>query len=257
MNPVAFEIGRFAIRWYGVFVALGFLAGFYLMQHRAGRTSIGRGAAADLVLLAMLGGVVGARVLYVLQHWAEFSATPWEIIRVDHGGLVFYGGFLGAVIVLVATCAWRSLSMPLVADLFAPVLPLGHAFGRVGCFLNGCCHGKPASGALAVRYTGGGDPVFPIQLVSSVMNLSICVVLLLAERRVKRRGQLFALYLMLYGAGRFLVEFGRGDVARGAWGLTSAQVLCLFVLPAGVLAWLAAARWGALPARPVARVEKA
>jgi len=258
MNPVLLQLGPITIRWYGVFAALGFLAGFRLVQYRARRTGFDRGRAADLSLSAMVGGLAGARILYVLQHWSEFRGDLIEVIRIDHGGLVFYGGFLGAVFFTVGICAWKAWSFRRVADLFAPALALGHAFGRIGCLLNGCCFGRPWPGPLALRYPpdssvlfvqvqkgwlpGGAQaclPVFPIQFVAALFNVGLCVVLLRAEKHLRAPGQLFGLYLMLYATGRFVMEFGRGDYLAGPGPFTPAQVLCLALLPAGV-AWFAA-----------------
>jgi len=262
MSPVAFELGPLTIRWYGIFVALGFLAGFALVQYRAPRHGFRREAAADLVFAAMLGGIVGARLFYVLQNWrVEFSGNLLEIVRIDHGGLVFYGGFFGAVAALALLCRRRSWAWQEVADLLAPALPLGHAFGRVGCFLNGCCFGRPWSGWGAVRYPALVDgqwanavlhvqvqkgllppgaaaslPVFPVQLVSAAMNLVICGVLLGMERQRHPRGALFAVYLGLYGLGRFAVEFGRGDQAHFC-GVSPAQLICLPLVAVAAL-WM-------------------
>jgi len=260
MDPVAFHIGRLTIRWYGVFVALGFLAGFMLVQFRARELDFEQEEAADLVLAAWIGGIVGAGVLYVVQNWTEYRKNLVEIIRIDHGGLVFYGGFLGALALLYVVSRVKSLSPGAIGDLLAPALALGHAFGRVGCFLNGCCFGHPWDGGCAVRYPPGGNvmyvqaqtgflqpgaldclPVFPIQLVSALVNLASCALLLWVGSRVKTRGQLFPLYLILYAVTRFAVEFGRGDYLRKLGPFTPAQAICLVLLPAGII-WLAAAR---------------
>ena len=277
MNPVASQIGSLAIRWYGVMVALGFLSGFHLLQHRARKGGFGAGPAADLTLLAMLSGIAGGRLLYVLMNLDEFTSPARstlgnliETVRIDHGGLVFYGGLLAAFAALFITCRRKSWSCHTVGDLFAPALPLGQAFGRIGCFLNGCCFGRPWPHAFGVRYPAavsdpsgrlvvssvmevqrGKDllppgataclPVFPVQLVFAGMDLTICVALLLIERRRRSRGQLFPLYLLFYTAGRFVLEFARGDYVKTVGPLTPAQVICLALLPLGAV-WLVAVR---------------
>ena len=247
MDPIAFHVGQLPIRWYGVFVALGFLAAFYLVQYNARKKGFSKDAAADLVFIAMLGGILGARLFYVVQNWGDYRGNLLEIVRVDHGGLVFYGGFFGALVAVGLACFRKSYSVAEVGDVFAPALPLGHALGRVGCFLNGCCHGKPWSGIAAVHYPQISQPVFPIQLVSSAMNLFICVVLLGLSSRLRRRGQLFPIYMLLYATGRFVVEFARGDYAAGQYvgPFTPAQIICLLLLPVGTV-WLVAVRRSAL-----------
>jgi phosphatidylglycerol:prolipoprotein diacylglycerol transferase len=277
MDPVAFQLGPLSIRWYGILTAAGFLAGYLIASRRAPQRGVSREAIADLVFWIMVGGILGARLFYVVQNWSDFSGRLIEIIRIDHGGLVFYGGFCGACIAVAAVCRIKHLPMAAVADICAPALPVGHALGRVGCFLNGCCFGWPWRGACAVEYphdTGvmyvqkalgllppqaiAATPVFPIQLVAAAMNLVIFATLLVIERRLRFRGQLFAAYLVLYGTGRFLVEFGRGDYLRCYAGLTPAQLLCFLLVAVGIVAFFLLRRksMAAAPRMPGAAAEK-
>lgn len=271
MDPIAFHLGPLEIRWYGVFVALAFLAALTLLVRRATKSGFGKESAADLALVAMIGGIVGARVLYVLQNLDHFRRQPLiEVIRVDHGGLVFYGGFIGACAAVAVFAKIRKRSPGEIADLAAPVLPLGHAIGRIGCFLNGCCFGRPWHGPCAVHYPpvietargvvqsdvfhvqsqkgvlegGACTPVFPVQLTATVANLAICGVLLLVEKRMKRRGQLFGVYMVLYAVTRFVVEFFRGDYLHSVARVTPAQVICLGLAPVGIATFVLAGRWG-------------
>ena len=261
LHPEAFHLGPLTIRWYGIMVALGFLAGYLLVTSRAAKRSVPTDVAADLVFWCMLGGIGGARLLYVLQNWnAEFSGRWLEALRIDHGGLVFYGGLIGASVVLALVCARKAVSLAVAADLIAPALALGHAIGRLGCFLNGCCFGRPWDHAGAVQYApppatgvlyvqqGQGKlaelatvplPVFPIQLVSTAVNIAIFLVLLLVlERRVRRPGQLFTLYVMLYAVSRFVVEFGRGDYLDLVGLITPAQLICMILFPLGAAGYI-------------------
>lgn len=255
-DPVAFQIGRLTIRWYGVMVALGFLAAFQLVQHRGKRRGFGAGPAGDLTFVLMLGGLIGARALYVVQNWSsEFSGRWFEALRIDHGGLVFYGGFIGAAVAGGVMCRLRKWHFAEAADLVAPALALGHALGRIGCLINGCCFGRPWEGVYAVRYpvsSGvldvhvhrglvGADavaalPVFPVQLIAAVANIALCLFLLYIEPRMRRRGQLFACYLVLYSATRFTIEYLRGDYLQMVGPFTPAQTICLALFPIG-LAW--------------------
>lgn len=287
MDPVAFHLGPLTIRWYGVFFALGFLAGYQLLLYRARKSTLGPDRAANLTFVGMVAGVIGARLLYVVQNWAtEFRDNPAEIIRIDHGGLVFYGGFILGTLVMVGLSRARRFPLGEFADLVAPALALAHAFGRVGCFLNGCCFGRVWHGPLAVTYPPGSEvmraqyrqgifpldivervreyladpassapvscfPVFPVQLLEAAVNLAILALLLLVEKRLARRGQLFAVYLVLYAASRFGDEFLRGDYLERTGGLTPAQILCLVLLPAAVALFVLFGRYG--EARATAR----
>ena len=269
-DPVAFELGPLSIRWYGICVALGFLAAYQLAQRRGRALGLGPQVAPDVTLAAMLGGIGGARLLYVLQNWqAEFSGDLLEAFAVWHGGLVFYGGFLGALIMITVWSRHKRWPLLAIGDMAAPALPLGHALGRIGCLLNGCCFGRPWDGPGGLTYPGpiadgllngplyiqrqlgvvptaalGCRSVFPIQLVDALGNLAICGALLYLGRRPAWRNRLFPLYLSLYAPMRFAVEFGRGDYLRLSHGLTPAQWLCLLLFPVAVV-WLA---WNRKPA---------
>lgn len=261
MDPVAFHLGALTIRWYGVFFALGFLAGYQLVVWRGRRSPVGAERAGDLAVFAIIGGVLGARALYVAQNAAYFMPRPLEMLAIHKGGLVFYGGFIGAALALVGICRWRKIRVGDVGDVFAPALPLAHAFGRIGCLLNGCCFGIPWEGPGAVDYSGNAEvcysqyrlgwsesatdpalPVFPVQLLDAVLNIVIMAVLLLFERRRPRRGALFPLYLILYTLMRFGVEFLRGDYAGGVGIFTPGQFVCLLLFPVAVVWFVRAQR---------------
>ncbi len=257
MNPVIFSLGPLTVRWYGLFMALALIAGFLLISRRTSRFGLRPEQVGDLLFMAIVAGLLGARLFYVVQHWPEYLDNPGQIIRIDRGGLVFFGGFVGATLAGFAFCRVRRWRFAEILDLCIPALPLGHALGRVGCFLNGCCFGRPSASRLAVTYPAAAYPevlqaqiaqgllpagasqplpVFPVQLLAALLNLAICLFLLKVERRLKRRGQLFALYLIAYSLTRFSVEFARGDHLHQFIGLTPAQTTAIVVLPIG-LAW--------------------
>ena len=261
MDPIAFTVKIFdfelAVRWYGIFVATAFVAGLLFVRWRARKKQGDVAAFEQLVFWGLVGGIIGARILYVIQYWESFAGNTWEIIRIDHGGLVFYGGLIGAFLVALCVCYVKGIKRRFAADVFAPALALGHGIGRIGCFFNGCCFGKPYNGPLSIQYPEGSHaaylqeqlghipqhtieclPVFPIQLVASGANFVIFAILLLIEPRVKYKGQLFTLYVMLYAVVRFVVEFGRGDYLVHYGGLTSAQILCLLLLPIAAVAFV-------------------
>ena len=242
ISPEIVNFGPFHLRWYGLCVALGMLAGYLLMAVRSKRYQLDASKCADIVFAGMLFGLAGARLEYVRREWAtQFEGNFVQIFKIWEGGLSFQGGLILAAVAIVVMCLWRKWSVLKTADLITPALLLGHAFGRVGCFLNGCCFGKVYDGFCAVSYPFLRNSVFPIQLVESLFCLLLCGFFLLLERKNKMASCFFPLYMVLYSIGRFFIEYGRGDYADAEAMFTPAQSLFLFVtLPLGALLLVAA-----------------
>ncbi|MBU6410318.1 MAG: prolipoprotein diacylglyceryl transferase, partial [Verrucomicrobia bacterium] len=144
MHPIAFHLGPLTIRWYGVMIALAFLFGLWTAMLRARREGIPAEKIGDVVLWIMAGAILGARIVYVTTYWREeFAGQPFiEIFMIQRGGLVYYGGFIGAIVAGFLYLRWKRLPLWRTADVLAPSITLGNVFGRAGCLLNGCCYGR-------------------------------------------------------------------------------------------------------------------
>ncbi len=242
IDPVAFVIFGRPIYWYGIMVALGFLAALVHWNGLSRRMGMPAGIGSDLAFLVMICGILGARAMYVASNWAHFSGHPAEIIRIDQGGLIFYGGFLAATAGVIVMARVRRIPVWTLGDFTVSALPLGHAFGRVGCLLNGCCYGAPCDLPWAVHTAGAMR--HPVQGYEALFNLGLYIALraLLAKR--VRPGFVTAAYFFAYGLWRFAIEFLRGDPRMEAWGgLNAAQTLSLVIAAAGAL--IALWRWRA------------
>lgn len=217
MQPIIFQIGDFAIRGYGLMAALGFMAGIWIASREAERLGENKERTMDMAFYMVLAAIIGSRVLHVLVEWKYFSQHPGEIIKIWEGGLVFYGGLIGAVIV-GSWYIWKH-SMPFwkTADIFAVGIPLGHAFGRMGCFLAGCCYGYATDLPWAVEFSNPDslaplhEHLHPTQLYSSLNNLTIFSILFLMRKGKKFDGQLALTYVFLYSITRGIIELFRGD----------------------------------------------
>jgi phosphatidylglycerol:prolipoprotein diacylglycerol transferase len=187
----------------------------------------------------MVGGIVGARVVYVIANLDQFRGAPMEIIRVDQGGLVYYGGFIGAALAFLLFSHWRREGVLELADFAITALPLGHALGRVGCFLNGCCQGRLVETPCLLA---GSLQRYPVQLYEAAYNLLVYGVLsalyLYRHRRGRRPGMVLAAYLLMYPAGRFLLEFLRGDDRMRVCWFSVAQWLSLALMAVGAGLWV-------------------
>jgi phosphatidylglycerol---prolipoprotein diacylglyceryl transferase len=229
-------------------VALGFLAGLWTASRRSPRDGISPEKILDLGPWLILGSILGARALYVVTFWQEeFAGRPlWEVVAVWRGGLVYYGGLIGAIAACLVYIRMRGLPTWKVADSVAPSIALGHVFGRIGCLMNGCCFGRPCSLPWAIvfppeakeRGAPAGVPVHPTEIYESLLNLVLYIALARLFRRKKFDGQVFGVYLVSYALLRSFVEMFRGDYPQNqivAGHITPAHWVSLIILIAGII----------------------
>jgi phosphatidylglycerol:prolipoprotein diacylglycerol transferase len=251
MHPILIDLGRIQIRSYGFMLALSFLLGIYLAGRRAKRYGVEPQKILDLSVIIILAAVVGSRLLYVAFHLEQY-ANPLDVFALWQGGATFYGGF---ILAMAASYWWvqrNRLSFLTVADIIAPSIALGLAFTRVGCLLSGCCYGKPTgmpwglvfppdspagAAAIATARQMGLDQValHPAQAYSTIKGLTIFAVLMLMQSKLTRRGSVFGLFLVLYGIGRFTIDFFRfyETNARVLMGLSFNQVISIVLVAIG------------------------
>lgn len=246
MHPIAFNLGSLSVHWYGVLVALAFLAGLWLASRRGLRDGIPPERIADLGTWLIVGVIVGARALYVITYWREeFAGRPlWEIFALRRGGLVFYGGFIGAVIAGTLFVRRKKVSFWKLADVLAPSIALGFALGRIGCLLNGCCYGCACSLPWAIHFPvdhyTAGQPVHPTESYDSLWGFGLYAALAWLYRRKQFDGQVFAVFMAGYAVCRSIVEVFRGDYdsAHRLGFLTPAQLVSIGVFAAAMcLLW--------------------
>jgi len=219
MCPIFIQVGPVTLYSYGLMVAVGFLVALALVGRHAVKEGLDRTKIQGVGLAGLVGGLLGARAGYVALHWRFFQSNPMEIVRLDHGGLVFFGGLLVGVFSGLWTA--RRVELPLwkTLDLMVPPLILAHAIGRLGCFLNGCCYGKPSSVSWAVAFPMDGILRHPTQLYEAFFLSLLFLALLRLESRRPLAGTVFLSYGVLYGTWRFFVEFLRSDPGRQTFGL--------------------------------------
>jgi len=242
VDKIAIDLGFRDIHWYGVFVALGFIIGLWTAGRRGRKQGLEVQAVFDLGFWLILGGILGARTMFVVNYWDTFfaNASLWEIFAIHKGGLVFYGGLIGAVAVGFIWLRHQGLPQWKVADTMAPSIALGHAFGRLGCLMNGCCYGQACALPWAIHFPNdhetAGAGVHPTQLYESLANLGLYVALDCFYLRRRFDGQVFACYLMAYAILRSIVECFRGDYTSLPWNapLTPGHWISIVVFLTGV-----------------------
>jgi phosphatidylglycerol---prolipoprotein diacylglyceryl transferase len=217
MRPTLFTIGSLPIRSYEVLVAIGFLIALYIAIQRAKKKNIPFRFILDLGLYVLISGFVGARIFYILQHIRSYDSLSNAFSSIWEGGLTYYGGFVLAS--FVGFIYLRSIRLPIaeVMDIIAPSLALGEGIARIGCFLAGCCFGKPTNLPCGVTFpentlTGiitDSQKVHPTQLYSSVILFCIFIILIIFQKYAKFSGQLFLSYMIMYSIYRFSIDFLR------------------------------------------------
>ncbi|MDP3143706.1 MAG: prolipoprotein diacylglyceryl transferase [Candidatus Omnitrophota bacterium] len=234
MHPIICKIGPFTIYSYGLMLAVAFLACVFLMRREAKLNNLNADKISDMIFWVLVAGIIGGRIFYILLNLEYFLDNPIEIIMLQHGGLVWYGGLFFALIAATAYLKINHLPVLKILDLCAPYIALGQAIGRLGCFLNGCCYGKPVS--WGVYSSLRGERLHPTQLYSFVNLLIIFLVLRFLQKKIKVGGALISLYFFLASLERFVVEFFRWDSPRILLNLTIFQIISLFIMTIAIYA---------------------
>ncbi len=251
-------------------MALGFLLGWLAAVRLCKRTGQNADALSSLLTWLMLAAVVGARTAYVLEHWStEFARQPFSVLRVDQGGLMFYGGLIAAALVLVVYTRVYRQHLFQVTDLVLAVVPLGHALGRIGCFMHGCCYGKiteswsgvcfprespawweqvSAIPPLLERTALKSLPVIPTQLIEAAANaLLFALLATLYPSRHRSRGFITGCYLIGYALLRYAIEYLRGDPRLAVGPFSISQTISIGLLGLGLFCLVYAKRQQTAP----------
>ncbi|MFO7461976.1 MAG: prolipoprotein diacylglyceryl transferase [Desulfatiglandales bacterium] len=217
MFPDLFTVGPVTVHTYGLFVALGFGAAIAITVKIGKEQGISPQQIMDMAFVMILWAIVGSRLLYVFMNFPYFRDHPLDAFKIWKGGLVFSGGLIAVAPAMVWYLRRHHLSFWATGDLWAPALALGQALGRIGCFMAGCCFGKPSDLPWAVAFTHSNTlappniPLHPTQLYSFLAGVGVFVVLMLLRRRRKFEGQVFVWYLILHSTARLFVERFRAD----------------------------------------------
>lgn len=215
MYPTILRLGPLAVRSYGVALATAVLLTLWFVERDAKKRGVEGYKIFDLAVIILLVSIAGARIMYVLQHWSNYQADPLRLFMVWEGGLILLGGLIPGV--LIGLLYLRLKGIWFLRDTISLYLPIGMGITRIGCFLNGCCFGKPTELPIGVKFSISsaagaefpGIPIHPTQLYSSVAAFLIFVVLRLIRKRQPPEGVLFWSFLALYSPFRFGVDWLR------------------------------------------------
>lgn len=237
MIPVLFSFGALHLYTYGLSIAVGVLLALFLMNRQAAQEGFPKPEQVfDIAFSILAWGFLGARLFYVIQNFSYYAVAPIKIFAVWEGGLIFYGGALAAIFGFWLTTRKRGVPFWKALDFIVPYGALAHAFGRIGCFLNGCCYGKICDLPWAVRFPELSRAVHPAQLYEAFYDLALFAFLLARRKRSRFEGETGLLYFLFYGLGRYLIEF----VREPSWvwmGITSNQWLSAGIIFAAFVAF--------------------
>ena len=256
MHPELIKIGSLTIYTYGFMMALAFMTGYFILQWEIKRRNDDPNFASDLIFYGALSGIVGSKIFYLIENFSDVIADPIGTIF-SGSGLVFHGGLIGGTLAVTFLIVKKKRSLGLYADIIGPVMLLGQGIGRIGCFFAGCCHGKVCNLPFAVSFPAGSNasyyqshegllnsgmlqslPVHPTQLYETFFNFIMFFLLIKIIRpRLKKSGSTFALFLIIAGIERFVLEFLRIN-PKGLWNLSNYQFSAMFLVLLGTVLWI-------------------
>lgn len=241
MYPELFKIGDFAISSFGVMVALAFLAGYWVSSLEFERRGLSEKLLGNIFIAGMVGGIAGAKILYLIENvpLEELMRNPVPYV-LSRGGLTFYGGFFGAVLLIWIISYMNKVSLWTIGDAVAPALALAYAIGRIGCLLVGDDYGVPSDLPWAMAFPNGLPPtteeVHPTQIYETILMGGIVFVYLWAIRKKDApTGWLFSIFLILAGVERFLIEFIRNTTPSPIPNISIAQLMAVAIVIVGIV----------------------
>lgn len=242
-------IGPFTVYGYGLMIAIGILVAYFTAEFRARRKGMPYEHVITLVLYCALGGLLSAKLLFWITQWKEILENPGFLLETLGDGFVVYGGIIGGILTGYFYCKKNKLSFFPFFDLIMPSVALAQGFGRIGCFLAGCCYGKETTGNWAIifqksEFAPNGIPLIPTQLYSSFLDFLNAGILVWLSGKTKKDGKIAALYMVFYSIGRFGIEFLRGDLERGNVGIFStSQMISIGIFLVGIFLLLFSKKW--------------
>ena len=239
MKNELLKIGPIVIHGYGLMIAIGIMAAYLTVEYRAKLKGLKHELIFNLTVWCAIGGILGAKLLYLITQLKEIISDPSVLLQVSEG-FVVYGGIIGGIFAGYLFTKKHKLNFLEYFDIVMPSIALAQGFGRIGCLLAGCCYGSETNSPFSLvfphsEYAPNNVHLIPTQPISSLLNFLNFAVLVLISRRTKAHGQVAGFYLIFYSVGRFIIEFFRGDLERGQIGaLSTSQFISIFLFLFGV-----------------------
>lgn len=233
-----FSIGPVTVHSYGLFTAIALIAALMLACKRAEKRGLNGDICYGILFSGVIFGYLCSKLTFVLVNWKAFIADPKMFL--SQSGFVVIGGLTGGILAAAVYCKIKKVRFIDYFDLCAPSIAIAQGFGRIGCFMAGCCYGKETDSWIGIAFHGSNYApndvkLIPSQLISSVLNFVNMFFLMWIAKKTKKKGVVAAAYMLTYSVGRFLIEYTRSD-ARGEIGnLSTSQFLSIFIFVFGLL----------------------
>lgn len=240
MRPVLFKIFGINIYGYGTMITIGILFALMLLMKRGKEKNYDDNMLLDMSIGTIIAGILGGKILYIITDFQYIKDNPQVIIKEFGSGFVIYGAIIGGIIGIIAYCKIKKWKILDVMDLTIPSVALAQGFGRIGCFLAGCCYGKPTNLCIGVTFKESlFAPSFiklhPTQIYSSIFDFSLALFLLWYDKKKRKSGRVFSMYIIIYSIGRFIVEYLRNDPRGNVGMFSTSQFIAIFTLIIGIL----------------------
>lgn len=242
MYPILFSIGPLHIYGYGFMIALGVFIALFVASKRAPKLNLNPDVILNITLLAVVFGLLGAKILFCIVEFPAFIADPMGTIF-SGNGFVVYGGLISGILTGVIYCKRKGHNFLKYFDIVMPSIAIAQGFGRIGCFLTGCCYGQETDLPIGVVFHASeiapnGVKLIPTQLISSVGDFLIAFILIALSKKIKTDGNVGILYLALYCVGRFGIEFYRADFRGSVGPFSTSQLISVFVAVIALVAFI-------------------
>ena len=242
------SIGPITIHGYGLMISIGIIAAILLAEKRAKAKGLNADMIYGLAIACLIPGFLGAKILFCMVEYKSFINHPWSVLSGE--GFVVYGGIIGGVAGAALYCRIKKCNFFEYFDLAAPSVAIAQGFGRIGCFLAGCCYGRETNCIIGItfhnsEFAPNNVKLIPTQLFSSAGDFLIAVILLLYAKNEKIHGRVGALYIIMYSIGRFIIEIFRNDYRGDIGGLLStSQFIAIITLITGIALYKSCKKFG-------------
>lgn len=241
MRLVLFQIGDFKVYSYGLMIAIGIIVAATLFIRRVRNAGYNEDKLLNLIIVTVISGILGGKFLFILTELNNIINDPSILLNFGNG-FVIYGAIMGGALGLYLYCRKNKFNSLRILDFAAPGVALAQGFGRIGCFLAGCCYGRETTLPIGITFpqyslAPSGVSLLPTQLFSSGFDFILAGILLWYSRKNSKDGRVFALYVIIYSIGRFFIEFFRNDPRGNVWILSTSQFIAIFTLILGIVVY--------------------